>query len=117
VRKQLKRLRYTAEFFLPLFDGDDAGRFVKRLKRMLDTFGYLNDVAMAEMLTDICRAEGSADTDRDSAAGYVLGWHTPMPPGAVLPLARRGVSAALPVISAADRGPLSRAHCPPRRAE
>lgn len=72
----MKRLRYAAEFFLPLFEGAEAGRLVKRIKRILDTFGYLNDVAMAEMLIDICRAEGLADTDRDGAAGYVLGWHS-----------------------------------------
>jgi len=76
LRKRLKRLRYTAEFFLPLFEGAEAGRFVKRIRRILDTFGYLNDVAMAEMLIDICRAEGTADADRDQAAGYVLGWHS-----------------------------------------
>jgi triphosphatase len=76
LRKRLKRLRYSAEFFLPLFDDAEAGRFVKRIRRMLDTFGYLNDVAMAEMLIDICRAEGTADADRDHAAGYVLGWHS-----------------------------------------
>jgi hypothetical protein len=28
------------------------------------------------LILDICRAEGSADTDRDGAAGYVLGWHS-----------------------------------------
>jgi triphosphatase len=76
LRKRLKRLRYTAEFFLPLFGDAEGGRFVKRIKRMLDTFGYLNDVATAEMLIDLCRAEGSPDTGRDSAAGYVLGWHS-----------------------------------------
>jgi triphosphatase len=76
LRKRLKMLRYAAEFFTPLFPEAETGRFLKRLRRLLDTFGYLNDVAMAETLTDLCRAEAAPDSERDAAAGYVLGWHS-----------------------------------------
>ena len=76
LRKRLKMLRYAAEFFTPLFPEAETGRFLKRLRRLLDTFGYLNDVAMAETLSDLCRAEAAPDSERDAAAGYVLGWHS-----------------------------------------
>lgn len=76
LRKRLKSLRYTAEFFASLYPGAEMGRFLKRLRRLLDVFGYLNDVAMAERLVDLCRGERQADSGRDIAAGYVVGWHS-----------------------------------------
>ena len=76
LRKRLKSLRYTAEFFASLYPGAEMGRFLKRLRRLLDVFGYLNDVAMAERLIDLCRAERQSDSGRDIAAGYVVGWHS-----------------------------------------
>jgi CHAD domain-containing protein len=76
LRKRLKALRYAAEFFLPLYPEAQSGRFLKRLRQLLDLFGYMNDVAMAEMLLDLSRAETAPDRDRDMAAGFVLGWHS-----------------------------------------
>ncbi len=76
LRKRLKAMRYASEFFAPLFPEAESDRFAKRLRRLLDTFGYLNDIAMAEKLTELCRAEPSPDAERDAAAGYVLGWHS-----------------------------------------
>jgi len=82
LRKRLKALRYAAEFFVPLYPATAAARFVKRLRRMLDIFGYLNDVAMAETLMALSHAEPVHDADRDTAAGFVLGWHSARAEGA-----------------------------------
>ncbi len=47
MRKALKRLRYQAEFFAPLFAKLGTERFIERLKKLQDVFGYTNDVRMA----------------------------------------------------------------------
>src|SRR5262245_12955646 len=75
MRKALKGLRYTGEFFGPLYGTRKVNRFVKDLKKLQDVFGYLNDVATANALGPICdeRCVGSPAAQR--AAGYVLGWH------------------------------------------
>jgi triphosphatase len=74
LRKKLKALRYAAEYLAPLFPDADVDRFTRHLRQLLDIFGYLNDVAMAEALTGLCRAEKIAAAER--AAAYVLGWHS-----------------------------------------
>lgn len=51
LRKDIKNLRYTIELFATLFRAKDVDRFVRKLQRLQDTFGYLNDVALAEKLT------------------------------------------------------------------
>lgn len=50
VRITAKKLRYAAEAFAPLFDEDRARSFVKRLKRLQDELGGLNDAAVAQGL-------------------------------------------------------------------
>lgn len=47
-RKDLKALRYLADFFGPLFPGKAQARFLGRLKRLQDALGTLNDLAVAE---------------------------------------------------------------------
>lgn len=76
LRKALKKLRYTAEFFEGLFPQARVKPFMKRLRRLQDDFGYLNDAANAAQLVALVRAEEGADPAAFEAAGYVLGWHT-----------------------------------------
>jgi CHAD domain-containing protein len=45
-----KRLRYAAEFFVPSFSGRGAKRFVRRLARLQEHLGHLNDAAVAASL-------------------------------------------------------------------
>uniref|UniRef100_UPI003BA9715C CYTH and CHAD domain-containing protein n=1 Tax=Stappia sp. TaxID=1870903 RepID=UPI003BA9715C len=75
MRKALKKLRYTLEFFRPVFDRKTLKPFLSRLKRLQDVFGYLNDVVMAHTLVRLVAEEAEGDTEPTLAAGYVLGWH------------------------------------------
>jgi triphosphatase len=74
MRKALKRLRYQAEFFAPLFKARDTHAFVQQLKALQDMFGYLNDARMAPRLLEVQQqlhaGEGAA-----RAACYALGRH------------------------------------------
>jgi inorganic triphosphatase YgiF len=74
MRKSVKVLRYAAEFFHPIFPAKKARRFLKQLKSLQETFGYLNDVATAKKLMEL-PLRYAADTDLQRAVGCVLGWH------------------------------------------
>jgi triphosphatase len=75
MRKAMKKMRYGIEFFGSLYPADTVKPFLKRMKKLQDIFGYLNDVAMAETLPDKYTASGpKADAVR-LATGFVIGWH------------------------------------------
>lgn len=85
LRIALKRLRYALDFFERVFKSDARKDFMKRLRRLQDDLGAMNDVAVAE--TMLARFAGVAQGDTDTAtpglppgqlafsAGGVLGWH------------------------------------------
>jgi len=50
IRLRAKRLRYAAEIFAPLFPPKPAHRFLRRLSRLQDRLGTLNDGAVAANL-------------------------------------------------------------------
>jgi CHAD domain-containing protein len=50
IRLNAKRLRYAAEIFEPLYTGKTAHRFIRRLSRLQDRLGTLNDAAVAANL-------------------------------------------------------------------
>jgi triphosphatase len=74
LRLAVKKLRYTADFFLPLFDGTAAAkRYARRLSRLQERLGRYNDVGttrhlLAELTVDALPAAGR------EALGAVLGW-------------------------------------------
>lgn len=79
VRIKLKKLRYTVDFLGNLYTCAEARRFLKRLQKLQDQFGHLNDVAQALHLVDTL-LKTAPDTTAPSnraqiAAGMVLGWH------------------------------------------
>lgn len=75
MRKALKKMRYGTEFFGPLFPKQSVKPFLKRMQRLQDIFGYLNDVAMAEMLLHL-KGVSPKEVDQCAAAiGFVIGWH------------------------------------------
>jgi CHAD domain-containing protein len=75
MRKALKTLRYTAEFFASLYPEHATRQFIKEIRSLQEVFGYLTDVVAAERLNAICH-EGCGDSrEAQRAAGYVLGWH------------------------------------------
>ncbi len=76
LRKQLKKFRYTGEFFASLFKKKKTKRYLSRLSRAQDVFGYLNDVSTAEMVVSrlIHQEPDTADLMMWSG-GLLLGWH------------------------------------------
>jgi len=85
VRIALKRLRYALDFFGGVFDGEAKKKFVKRLARLQDDLGRMNDVAVAQAM--LARLIGVASDGSEPAAlpavqgqlafaaGGILGWH------------------------------------------
>lgn len=75
MRKALKSVRYTAEFFASLYAEQRTRPFIKEIRSLQEVFGYLNDVVSATRLNAICH-EGCGDSrEAQRAAGYILGWH------------------------------------------
>lgn len=73
LRITLKKLRYAAEFFRPVYAEAGAKRYLRRLSALQDALGAANDVATAlPLLDEICRETTAADVHR--AAGAVVGW-------------------------------------------
>ena len=74
LRLAAKKLRYTADFFLPLFNQQaSAKRYARRLGRLQDHLGRYNDAAATRQLI----AQLPLDTmsaDSRQAVGAVLGW-------------------------------------------
>jgi CHAD domain-containing protein len=75
LRKRLKKLRYTVEFFAPLYPTCGVKPFIMNLKRLQNVFGYINDVVSAQQIEQIASARCHDDGDTQSAASYVLAWH------------------------------------------
>jgi triphosphatase len=85
VRIALKRLRYALDFFSTIFEGGSKKRFVKRVARLQDDLGRMNDIAVADtMLAQLVgiagdgsgpAVSGVAQRELAFAAGGILGWH------------------------------------------
>jgi len=73
LRIQCKKLRYTAELFMPVFDGMD--RFIVHMKGLQDLLGVMNDVAVMRGLLDHV-LEGVDDAQVQEYAGAIVGWRT-----------------------------------------
>lgn len=77
LRLAVKRLRYAVDFFESLYPGKQVKAYRKRLARLQDGLGYLNDVAAADTLL---RGLGGGDGNQAPptwahAGGLVAGWH------------------------------------------
>jgi len=68
LRLTVKRLRYAAELFAPLWPGKASRRFLKRLAALQEELGLANDTAVARMLM------GSLSGVPDWAVGAVEGF-------------------------------------------
>lgn len=71
VRLRAKRTRYAAEMFLSLHPGKPADKFIRRLSRLQQALGVLNDGAVAASLMDQL---GGATGRHAYAAGLVTGY-------------------------------------------
>ncbi|QDY69440.1 CHAD domain-containing protein [Qingshengfaniella alkalisoli] len=76
LRKELKKLRYAAEFFGPLYGKKKVNKFTSKLKKLQDMFGSMNDLAMAETLLSGSDPVASGDPDAQRAVGWILGSRT-----------------------------------------
>lgn len=75
LRKDLKGLRYKAEFFAPLFPQARTRRFIRNLRILQDVFGYLNDVVVARKLSEVIDSKTAREPGIAAATGFILGWH------------------------------------------
>jgi inorganic triphosphatase YgiF len=77
LRIRLKKLRYAAEFAGALYPGRRAERYARRLARLQDALGHLNDVALAEhRLEELVAGPGPPELagEASRAAGFARGW-------------------------------------------
>jgi CHAD domain-containing protein len=77
LRIALKKLRYSAEFFAPLFAAKPVSAFLERLSKLQDLFGALNDAATVEtILRRVTEHAGKRSRpELLEAAAFVDGWH------------------------------------------
>ncbi len=73
LRKELKKLRYTAEFLSPLFPAKRTKPFLKHLKAMQDVFGDLNDAVVLKTLFGDPQCGLAADLALQRPIGWVIG--------------------------------------------
>ena len=74
VRIALKKLRYTAEFFQGLYGKKRTKAYLTAVKQLQDALGHLNDVAVAQTLTDKLIGRAGSPTALVLGSGTVLGW-------------------------------------------
>jgi CHAD domain-containing protein len=82
VRIALKRLRYALDFFVNLFDGRSKKKFMRRIARLQDDLGCMNDLSVTrDTLGRLVETSGRGDEGPASAqslafaAGGIVGRH------------------------------------------
>lgn len=73
LRKDLKKLRYAADIFAPIFPGTRVAAYIRELKSLQDSFGHLNDAAMAAEALTGTDAPGRSDPAVQRGVGWILG--------------------------------------------
>jgi adenylate cyclase len=72
LRISIKRLRYALEFFAPLLNARATKRILKRLTKLQEVLGQLNDLASAGALLMDCAGD---DARLREAVTLIGGWH------------------------------------------
>lgn len=79
LRISLKKLRYAAEFFAPLYKTKAVKAWMEALKELQDLLGHINDVAQVRtMLARLMMEEtptAASLAELSHAAGLIQGWH------------------------------------------
>lgn len=75
LRIALKKLRYTAELFAPLYARPEAKQFIHRLKRLQDDLGAANDVRVARDIIETLAEPGPRAAGIAHAGKHVIAWH------------------------------------------
>lgn len=73
LRKALKGLRYTAEFFRSFYPKKDVAAFLEKTKRVLEVFGHLNDAAMAGEMLEASGIAARPEPLMQRGVGWLLG--------------------------------------------
>jgi triphosphatase len=78
LRIDVKKLRYACDFFASLYARDRVKAYAARLAKLQDALGYLNDVAVANLLVEriAVGCKGNDALQCRHAGGIVVGWHT-----------------------------------------
>jgi triphosphatase len=86
LRIALKKLRYTAEFFAPLYPRRAVDRYLKEVRGLQNHLGDLNDVAnVRSVVGGLMRERARKDEDGAMryAAGAMVGWYGAQVPHAI----------------------------------
>jgi len=86
LRIALKKLRYTAECFAPLYPRKKVVRYLQKLRSLQNHLGELNDVAnVRAVVGSLVREKGKKEDDSQMryAAGAMVGWYGAQVPGAI----------------------------------
>ncbi len=77
LRIEVKKARYAAEFFAPLYTAKKSRAYIRALRALQDGLGHLNDLANAErMMGGVLKgARGANVKPLAIAAGMVEGWY------------------------------------------
>jgi triphosphatase len=78
LRIALKKLRYTCEFFAPLYPKRDVTSYLRKLRGLQNHLGDLNDVAnVRRVVGELMREKSKKDDDANMryAAGAMVGWY------------------------------------------
>jgi inorganic triphosphatase YgiF len=73
LRIEIKKLRYAAEFFSPLYERKAVRSYTAALAALQELLGTLNDAATVERLCEALR-EGHVEATYREAVGAVRGW-------------------------------------------
>jgi triphosphatase len=92
LRIALKKLRYTAEFFAPIYRKREVRAYLKKLRALQNHLGDLNDAANVRgVVTALLRDKSRKDEDANMryAAGAMVGWYGAQTPGAITSALKR----------------------------
>lgn len=73
LRKELKKLRYAAEFLGSLFPEKRVETFIRRLRRLQNIFGDLNDAHLVHARIGEIVVPGEQGADGQRAVGWLIG--------------------------------------------
>ncbi len=86
LRVALKKLRYTAEFFAPLYSRKRGARYLQKLRGLQNHLGDLNDAAnVRSVVSNLLREKNKKDGEGNMryAAGAMVGWYGAQVPGSI----------------------------------
>lgn len=92
LRIALKKLRYTAEFFAPLYGRKKVSRYLKKLRGLQNHLGDLNDAAnVRSVVGNLLREKNKKDGEGNMryAAGAMVGWYGAQVPGSITQALKR----------------------------